>query len=112
MEKHHVTHLESQINELHKGMTSLAHQEPVTALISVIHKPGWTTIAEQAFFAGIVDAMLAQTKILLAMKQVLLNGASKVELNPQPLPPKAATVVHGSEAKVELNPQPLPPGKE
>jgi hypothetical protein len=44
-------------------------------------------VAEQAFFTGIVDAMLMQTKTLSALKQVLLSGATKVELNPQPLPP-------------------------
>lgn len=90
MEKHHATHLESQINELHKNLTTLASQEPVLGLINIIHRPGWTTIAEQAFFTGIVEGMLAQTKTMLAMKQVLLSGAAKVELNPQPLPPKAS----------------------
>lgn len=89
MEKHHIEHLEKKINELHKSLAALGGQDPVTGLINIIHNPGWTTIAEQAFFTGIVDAMLAQTNTLLALKQVLLSGAAKVELelNPQPLPP-------------------------
>jgi len=89
MEKQHIQHLETRLNELHKSMITLGDREPMSELINIIHRPGWTTIAEEAFFTGIVDAMQAQTKTLLAMKQVLLSGASKVALNPQPLPPKA-----------------------
>ena len=87
MEKHKIEHLEARINELHKSLTALGDQDPVSGLINIIHNPGWTTIAEQTFVAGIVDVMLAQTKTLSEMKKVLLSGATKVELNPQPLPP-------------------------
>ena len=96
MEKNHIEHLEMQLKELHTSLTRLSGEEPVTGLAHIIRKPGWTTPAEIAFFTGIVDAMHGQAKILLAMKQALLSGAAKVELNPQPLPPK-------------LSPQPLPP---
>jgi hypothetical protein len=89
MEKHHTTQLEAQINELHTSLASLASEEPLTELIKIIHRPGWTTIAEEAFFMGILEVMVSQMKTLSAMKQVLLSGAAKVELNPQPLPPGA-----------------------
>jgi ABC-type thiamin/hydroxymethylpyrimidine transport system permease subunit len=82
------TQLETQLRELHKGFQNLAgEQDSVHSLISMIHKPGWTTIAEVALVTGIVDAMLAHTKALNDLKQALLSGASKVSLNPQPLPP-------------------------
>ena len=87
MEKHQIEHLEARIHELHKSLTALGGEDPVSGLINIIHNPGWTTIAEQAFVAGIVDVMLAQTKSLSEMKRVLLSAAGKVELNPQPLPP-------------------------
>jgi hypothetical protein len=89
MEKHHTTQLEAQINELHTSLARLASEEPLTELIKIVHRPGWTTIAEEAFFMGILEAMVSQMKALSAMKQVLLSGAAKVELNPQPLPPGA-----------------------
>lgn len=88
MQKTNVEHLQAQLKELHKAMTRLSSEDPIDGLVSIIHRPGWTTLAEEAFFAGIVDAMLAQTKTLLGMKSALMSGASKVELNPQPLPPK------------------------
>ena len=53
-------------------------------MVSVIHKPGWTTKAEVAFFSGIVDSMIAHAKALSSLKHVLLSGAAKVELNPSP----------------------------
>jgi hypothetical protein len=87
VEKHQIEHLEARIHELHKSLTALGDQDPVSGLINIIHHQGWTTIAEQALVAGMVDVMLAQTKTLSEMKRVLLSGASKVALNPQPLPP-------------------------
>jgi len=43
-------------------------------------------------------------------KSKAVSPASKVSLNPQPLPPKQAKVGSTSAAsKVSLNPQPLPP---
>jgi hypothetical protein len=43
-------------------------------------------------------------------KSQTASPASKVSLNPQPLPPKVATGGASSRAsKVSLNPQPLPP---
>jgi hypothetical protein len=93
MEKHHITHLEAQINELHSSLARLATEEPLNELIEIIHRPGWTTLAEAAFFTGILEAMVAQMKTLSAMKQVLLSGAAKVGLSPQPLPPGASIAV-------------------
>lgn len=91
MTKQDITHLETQLKELHTSMQSLAgEQDSIQSLVTMIHKPGWTTLAEVAFFTGIVDAMLAHTKALTGLKQALISGASKVSLNPQPLPPGKA----------------------
>jgi hypothetical protein len=81
-------HIETQLKELHASLQHLSGGDSVDSMVSVIHKPGWTTKAEVAFFTGIVDSMIAHTKALTSLKQVLLSGAAKVELNPQPLPPR------------------------
>ena len=99
MDKQQATHIETQLKELHASLQRLSGGDSVESMVSVIHKPGWTTIAEVAFFTGIVDSMISHSKALFSLKQVLLSGAAKVTLNPQPLPPG-------------LSPQPLPPGKE
>jgi hypothetical protein len=87
MQKRELARLESRINELSERLTDLADDDQFANLIKIIHRPGWTTIAEQALVLGVVDSMIAQAKTLTALKNVLLSGASKVELNPQPLPP-------------------------
>ena len=55
-----------------------------------IRHPGFTTPAEFAPSRGIVDGILAPTKTISSLKQVLASAATKAELNPQPLPPKQA----------------------
>ncbi|MGB6724822.1 MAG: hypothetical protein WBE74_02895, partial [Terracidiphilus sp.] len=84
--KAHILHFEKQINKLQHSLGTLGGRGSLKGLLEVIHRPGWTTIAENTFFTGIVDAMIAQTKVLATMKQTLLGGAAKVEINPQPLP--------------------------
>ena len=87
MDKKQASNIETQLRGLHASFQQLSGGDSVESIISVIHKPGWTTIAEVAFFTGIVDSMVAHTNALASLKQALLSGAAKVELNPQPLPP-------------------------
>jgi len=46
---------------------------------------GSPTPAEFAPFRGVVDGILAPTKTISSLKQVLVGAATKAELNPQPL---------------------------
>lgn len=92
----HGRDLEPKVRQLSGALLHLANQEPFEELISIIHRPGWTTLAEFAFFTGIVDSMTAHAKALTGLKQVLLEGSrevraqgGEVELNPQPLPPRS-----------------------
>jgi len=88
MEKQDLTHLETKIKELRTSLTSLAEGKGFEEFISIIHKPGFTSVAEHSLLRGVVDSMLEQAKALLGLKHVLFSGAAKVELNPQPLPPR------------------------
>ena len=87
METHQIKKIEAQVNEIHESMQRLTAHEPLIQLIGIIHKPGFTTVAEHTVLVGILDAMQAHTNALAGLKQALLSGAPKVELNPQPLPP-------------------------
>lgn len=88
MDKKHIAKFESQIKEFNNSLRQLTGGDSLDGLIKVIHQPGWTTIADIEFVGGILDSMVSQSRALNSLKQVLLSGASKVELNPQPLPPK------------------------
>jgi hypothetical protein len=78
MDKHDVTHLERQIKELGGTLISLANDSDFQEFITIIHRPGWTTVAEHLFVTGVVDSMLAQAKTLVGLKQVLVNGSRAV----------------------------------
>ena len=78
MDKHDVTHLEAQIKELGGCLNSLANDRDFHEFITIIHRPGWTTVAEHLLVTGVVDSMLAQAKTLVGLKQVLVNGSRAV----------------------------------
>ena len=87
MKEHERTHLETKLKELRGTLTSLADGAGFEQFIRTIHRPGFTTPAEAALLIGVAEAMHEHSKIVLQLKQVLISGAEKVELNPQPLPP-------------------------
>jgi hypothetical protein len=87
MKKAELTHLETKIKELRTTLTNVADGKDFEEFVRIIHKPGFTTVAEAALLNGVVDSMMEQAKAVSGLKRVLLTGAEKVELNPQPLPP-------------------------
>jgi hypothetical protein len=87
MERHDLKHLESKIEELRVSLTNLADDKGFADLLTIIHKPGFTSVAEHLLLRGMVDSMIGQAKSLSGLRQALLAGANAVELNPQPLPP-------------------------
>jgi len=98
MDKQQIATFESQIKEFNNSLRQLMGGDSLDGLMKVIHQPGWTTIADIAFVGGILDSMVSQARALNSLKQVLLSGASKVELNPQPLPPKQDSSRQSSHA--------------
>ena len=118
--ENHIATIEAKAKDAHAQMLSLTADESMAKLIKIVHGPGWTTPAEATFLTGILDAIQAHTKVLAGLQQAALLGASRVELNPQPLPPSPPTQdfnpqpdppgKHGPTE--DLNPQPLPPGKQ
>jgi hypothetical protein len=87
MNAHERTQLETKLKELRGTLASLADGAGFEQFIRTIHKPGFATVAEAALLIGVAEAMHEHSKIVLHLKQVLISGAEKVELNPQPLPP-------------------------
>jgi len=88
MQQTDLNHLEKTVTELSNALSKLGDGESLREFLRIIHQPGFTTPAEVLLFRGIADSLLEQTRAVAGLKQVLLSSASKVELNPQPLPPK------------------------
>jgi hypothetical protein len=87
MQKHDLDRLETKTRELRSTATKLADDGGFGELLRIIHRPGFTSVAEAALIVSIVDSMAAHASTLLTLQQALLSAAAKVELNPQPLPP-------------------------
>jgi hypothetical protein len=78
MEKIRCDALEAQIKEMSNSLINLADEKDFREFLLIIRKPGWTTVAELSLVTGLVDSMLAQTRTLVGMKQVLLTGSRAV----------------------------------
>jgi hypothetical protein len=88
MENHDQARFENRIKELLDNLKSVADEQGFREFSFTIRKPGFTRVAEIELLGGILDSMHEQSKVLLGLKRTLLSGVEKVELNPQPLPPK------------------------
>ena len=78
MEAKQLAQIEGQIKEICGHIANLAGPRDFEELIQIIHKPGFTTVAEGTFLAGIVDTMHAHTKTMMGLKQTLLTGCRAV----------------------------------
>jgi hypothetical protein len=78
MEKHDIPKLEKHIKELTHNLNSLANNKEFDELLTIIHKPGWTSIAEFQLASAVVDSMMAHTRALTELKTALMNASRRV----------------------------------
>jgi len=76
--KHDIAHLEAQIKELSTLLATVGDTKDLVELAIIVHKPGWTTIAEQEFVRGTLNTITEQAKVLLSQRKVLLDGSRAV----------------------------------
>jgi hypothetical protein len=73
-----IKHIESRCKELTQNLKSLADEKELSELMTIIHRPGWTTPAEALLVNGYLDSMSAHAKHIANLKQTLLEGARAV----------------------------------
>ncbi len=78
MEKFQLDKLETSINQFREELRRLTADDDTAELPKIIHRPGWTTLAEYLLVTGLVDSMRAQVRVLVEMKQALLAGSREV----------------------------------
>lgn len=78
MENHELIQLEAQIQALKISHTALGSGDSLDELMKIIHRPGWTTVAELAFVRTGLESVHAQTKQLTTLTQGLLAAAKLV----------------------------------
>ena len=71
--------LEGRLNMLGDKLASLVgHSQQVGELIPIIHRPGWTTVAELALVAGLEESMITHTELIGDLHATLMRGAQAV----------------------------------
>jgi len=78
MEKHELTLLEGEIQALKTSHAALASGDSLDELLKIIHRPGWTTLAELAFVRTGLESIRAQTAQLNALTEGLVGAAKQV----------------------------------
>lgn len=80
MEKHELAQLESDIQALKTSHAALASSEALDEWLKIIHRPGWTTLAELAFVRVGLDSIHSRTKQLTVLTQGLITAAKQVDV--------------------------------
>jgi hypothetical protein len=85
MDKHDLTKLEAKIKDVAGALGGLAgageahaRGDGLLSLISIIHKPGWTTVADGIFVNGILDSMASHARTLAGLQETLMAGSRAV----------------------------------
>jgi hypothetical protein len=73
-----IASIEAQLKELEKHIHSSSSDNDVKELLTIIHRPGWTTPAEALLVQELVEATIASVKQAAHLRQALLKGAKAV----------------------------------
>ncbi len=74
----HILRLETKIKRLREQLTNTANKGDLEELITIIHRPGFTSVAESLFANAVVDALLAHTETIDALKSALVKGCRAI----------------------------------
>jgi|GEM_PF-2054563 len=72
----HVARYEKKLLDAQQAIAHLPGDDFYTGLLGIIHRPGWTTIAEGLFFEALVDNIQAHTQHLAEL-HTRLRAASE-----------------------------------
>jgi hypothetical protein len=71
--------LEGRLNQLSDKLASFnTHSQQVSELIPIIHRPGWTTLAEVTLVNGLVESMIKHTDLIADLHSALIRGSQAV----------------------------------
>jgi hypothetical protein len=76
--EHDISKLQASLRAFDNKVAELSQQRVAELLIPVIHRPGWTTIAEFALVAASLEAMQHQVDGLAHMARRLVEAAGQV----------------------------------
>lgn len=75
--------LERGISQLDQSLDGLGEDDGLGKLLKIIHRPGWTSVAELTLVSGLVEVMQAQVNMLVRTRDLLLSGSREVGVAPR-----------------------------
>ncbi len=75
---HDISKLQASLRAFDNKVAELGQQRVAELLIPIMHRPGWTTIAEYALVAACLEAMQHQVDGLALMAHRLAEAAGQV----------------------------------
>lgn len=76
--QHDIGRLERDIVTLQKTVHAFAQEDVYSQLVKFIHQPGWTTPAEFLLVDGAINAMNAQLRELIALRDVVVGASREI----------------------------------
>lgn len=76
--KHDIAGLEKKLRTIQKGMADLGKQNLTDDFIQIIHRPGWTTVAEFMLVSAMADSLQKQLEAAGAHCKQLMEAANRV----------------------------------
>jgi hypothetical protein len=77
----HLQRFEEKLDEAKHAVCRLPSESYYEELLSVIHRPGWTTAAERIYFAAMIDLILVYTENLMDLHRQLMAASRAVQTN-------------------------------
>ena len=78
MSTHDPIALDHRIKLAREAFEQYGSTDDMDELLLIIHRPGWTTIAELMLVEGLLESLTVHTRTLLATRQALLNASKRV----------------------------------
>ncbi len=78
MPQHDVARLEASLKQVQAHLANLSGREDFEELLLIIHRPGWTTVAEFELVSGIVETLQVHAQAMVRLKQALMAGSRQV----------------------------------
>lgn len=80
MAKHDIPHLEAKLKELKELCTKLSNDSDLNEMLQIIHRPGYTTVAEFSLVSSTVESLIEQSRNVLTHRHALLAGSKEIEV--------------------------------
>jgi hypothetical protein len=78
MSEKNIHQIEQKLSAIKTNLKGIAQDDVFDQLLIIIHRPGWTTLAENAFFETVVDSIDTQVRLLSKLHRDLLKASELV----------------------------------